>query len=152
MLFLDIEKPTAAEHDSGRLLVMFTISDDEERILDGRGAGGYLYRLDKIPAIRVLESLREVVDGGTPISPAVARRLINLLREGHPPAHGNYRLTPHEIRLLTFLVEGHTFKTVAVEAGVSPNTIAWHMRHIYEKLQVHSKAEAVAKALREGLT
>jgi DNA-binding NarL/FixJ family response regulator len=79
----------------------------------------------------------------------VARRVIGLFREIRPPARADYGLTPHEIRLLTLLVEGHNFKTVAVEAGVSPSTIAWYMRRIYEKLQVHSKSEAVAKALRD---
>jgi DNA-binding NarL/FixJ family response regulator len=83
------------------------------------------------------------------MSPEVARRVIGLFREIRPPAHADYGLTPHEIRLLTLLVEGHNFKTAAVEARVSPSTIAWHMRRIYEKLHVHSKSEAVAKALRD---
>ena len=85
------------------------------------------------------------------MSPAVARKVIYLFREFRPPEHAEYRLTPHETKLLRMLVEGHNFKTAAAELGVSVNTIAFHMRHVYEKLQVHSKSEAVAKALRQRL-
>ncbi|HTQ53233.1 MAG TPA: helix-turn-helix transcriptional regulator [Bryobacteraceae bacterium] len=60
-------------------------------------------------------------------------------------------LSPHEIRLLSMLVEGHNLRTAAAELGVSRATVAWHMRNVYGKLQAHSKAEAVAKALRSGL-
>ena len=63
----------------------------------------------------------------------------------------DYKLTPHETRLLKLLVEGHNYKTAAAEVGVSVTTVAFHMRNIYEKLQVHSKSEAVAKALRNRL-
>jgi DNA-binding CsgD family transcriptional regulator len=68
-----------------------------------------------------------------------------------PPAHVDYGLSPHELRLLALLVDGHNFKTAAAEVGGSANTVAWYMRRIYEKLQVHSKSEAVAKALRDGI-
>jgi DNA-binding CsgD family transcriptional regulator len=67
------------------------------------------------------------------------------------PNGPDYELTPHETRLLKLLVEGHNYKTAALELNVSINTISFHMRHIYEKLQVHSKSEAVAKALRDRL-
>jgi DNA-binding CsgD family transcriptional regulator len=59
--------------------------------------------------------------------------------------------SPHEMRLLKLLVEGHNYKTAVVQLGVSFNTVCFHIRHIYEKLQVHSKSEAVAKALRQRL-
>jgi len=61
------------------------------------------------------------------------------------------RLTPHEVRLLKLLVQGHRYKTAAAELGVSPHTISFHLRRVYQKLDVHSKAEAVSKALRHGL-
>ena len=78
-------------------------------------------------------------------------RVIRLFRDIRPPARADYHLTPHETRLLKLLVEGHNYKTAAIEVGVSVTTVAFHMRNIYEKLQVHSKSEAVAKALRERL-
>jgi DNA-binding NarL/FixJ family response regulator len=66
-----------------------------------------------------------------------------------PPERAGYHLTPHESRLLKLLVEGHTYKTAAAELNSSIHTISFHMRNIYSKLQVHSKSEAVAKALRD---
>jgi DNA-binding NarL/FixJ family response regulator len=89
--------------------------------------------------------------GGSPMSPEVARRVIALFRDIRPPERADYELTPHETRLLKLLVEGHNYKTAAVELNVSVNTVSFHMRRIYEKLQVHSKSEAVAKALRDRL-
>jgi DNA-binding CsgD family transcriptional regulator len=77
--------------------------------------------------------------------------VIKLFREFHPPEHAGYNLTPHEVRLLKLLVEGHNYKTAAAELGVSVNTVSFHMKHIYGKLHVHSKSEAVAKALRNRL-
>jgi DNA-binding CsgD family transcriptional regulator len=81
----------------------------------------------------------------------VARKVIEIFRDVRPPERADHDLTPHEARLLKLLVEGHNYKTAAVEVGVSVTTVAYHMRHIYEKLQVHSKSEAVAKALRHRL-
>jgi DNA-binding CsgD family transcriptional regulator len=74
-----------------------------------------------------------------------------LFREIRPPDHSDYQLTQHEERLLKLLVEGHNYKTAATKFNVSVNTIKTHMRHIYEKLQVHSKSEAVAKVLRNRI-
>ncbi|SPF54814.1 Response regulator [Candidatus Sulfopaludibacter sp. SbA4] len=136
------------ERYPGVLLVMLTVYDDDRRILDAICAGACGYLLKSTPPARLLESLREVVGGGAPMSPEVARRVIELFREIRPPAHADYGLTPHESRLLALLVDDHNFKTAAAEAGVSPSTVAWHMRRVYDKLHVHSKSEAVAKALR----
>jgi len=133
------------------LLIMLSIYDDDERIFDALCAGACGYLLKKTPPVRLLESLREAVAGGSPISPEVARRVITLFRDVRPPTKAEYDLTPHEKRLLKMLVEGHNYKTAALELNVSINTISFHMRHIYEKLQVHSKSEAVAKALRDRL-
>jgi len=133
------------------LFIMLSIYDDDERIFDALCAGACGYLLKKTPPVRLLESLREAVEGGSPISPEVARRVITLFRDVRPPERVEYDLTPHEKRLLKMIVEGHNYKTAALELGVSINTISFHMRHIYEKLQVHSKSEAVAKALRDRL-
>ena len=133
------------------LLLMLTIYDDDERIFNALCAGACGYLLKKTPPVKLLEGLREAVDGGSPMSPEVARRVIALFRDIRPPERADYELTPHETRLLKLLVEGHNYKTAALELNVSINTISFHMRHIYEKLQVHSKSEAVAKALRDRL-
>jgi DNA-binding NarL/FixJ family response regulator len=129
------------------LLLMLTVYDDDERIFDAMCAGASGYLLKKTPPARLIESLREAVQGGAPMSPEVARRVITLFREIRPPDRADYELTPHETRLLKLFVEGHNYKTAAAELGVSVNTVNFHVRSIYEKLQVHTRSEAVAKAL-----
>ena len=129
------------------LILMSTVYDDDERVFDAICAGACGYLLKKTPPAKLLDSIREAVVGGAPMTPEVARRVINLFRDIHPPERANYDLTPHEIRLLKLFVEGHNYKTAALELGVSINTINFHVRNIYGKLQVHSRSEAVAKAL-----
>jgi DNA-binding NarL/FixJ family response regulator len=132
-------------------VLMLTVYDDNDRIFDALCAGAVGYLLKKTPPARLLESIREAAQGGAPMSPEVARRVVELFKQVRPPERADYHLTPHELRLLKLLVEGHNYKTAAVQLGVSFNTICFHIRHIYEKLQVHSKSEAVAKALRQQL-
>ena len=129
------------------LLLMLSVYEDDERIFDALCAGACGYLLKRTSPAKLLESLKEAVQGGSPMSPEVARRVVALFRDFRPPEKADYHLTPHETRLLKLLVEGHTYKTAAAELGVSINTISFHMKHVYEKLQVHSKSEAVAKAL-----
>ena len=133
------------------LVLMLTIYEDDERIFDAMCAGACGYLLKKTPQARLLESIREVMEGGAPMSPEVARRVISLFRAVRPPSHADYDLTPHETRLLKLLVDGHNYKSAAAELHVSVNTVSFHMRRVYEKLQVHCKSEAVSKALRQRL-
>ena len=132
-------------------MLMLTVYDDDDRIFDALCAGACGYLLKNTAPARLLASLEEAGMGGSPMSPEIARRVVTLFREIRPPAAADYQLTPHETRLLKLLVDGHNYKTAAQELGVSVNTISFHMRHIYEKLQVHSKSEAVSKALRHRL-
>jgi len=133
------------------VLLMNTVYDDDERIFQALCAGASGYLLKKMPPARLIESLNEAIAGGAPMSPEVARRVLALFREIRPPEREDYQLTPHELRLLKLLTEGHSYKTAATELGVSVKTISFHLQKIYEKLQVHSKSEAVAKALRNRL-
>ena len=133
------------------LLLMLTVYDDDEMIFDALCAGACGYLLKKTPAARLIESFREAMDGGAPMSPEIARRVIHLFTEIRPPERADYKLTPHEARLLKLLVEGYSYKSAATEVGVSVTTVAFHIRNIYDKLQVHSKSEAVAKAIRNRL-
>ena len=132
-------------------VLMITVYDDDERIFDAICAGATGYLLKRTSPAKLLENIREAVSGGAPMSPEVASRVIKLFREVRPPEKVDYDLTPHETRLLKLLVEGHNYTTAAAELRVSYNTIKFHMRHIYEKLQVHSKSEAVAKALQNRI-
>jgi DNA-binding NarL/FixJ family response regulator len=131
--------------------LVLTVYGDDERIFAALCAGACGYLLKKTPPARLLESLREAVDGGSPMSPEVARRVIGLFREIRPPDNADYQLTAHETRLLRMMVEGHNYKSAARVFGVTTHAISFHMRRIYEKLQVHSKSEAVAKALKNRL-
>jgi DNA-binding NarL/FixJ family response regulator len=133
------------------LMLMNTVFDDDERIFQALCAGASGYLLKKTPPAKLLESLKEAIAGGAPMSPEVARRVLTLFRDIRPREQGDYQLTPHELRLLKLLVEGHSYKTAASQLGVSVKTISFHLQKIYEKLQVHSKSEAVAKAFRNGL-
>jgi DNA-binding NarL/FixJ family response regulator len=133
------------------LLITLTVYEDDQKIFDALCAGASGYLLKRTPPARLVESLKEVVNGGAPMSPEVALRVISLFKNIRPPTRADYQLTPHELRLLKLLVEGHSYKTAAAELGSSINTIGTHMQSIYRKLQVHSKSEAVVKALRSGL-
>ncbi len=132
-------------------ILALSVYDDDENVFNAICAGASGYLLKNIAPARLLESLREVVDGGAPMSPDIARRVITLFREFRPPARAAHHLTPQETELLKLMVEGHHYKTAAREMEISINTVSFHLKHIYEKLQVHSKTEAVAKALRERL-
>lgn len=157
---VDIELPGMSGIDGIRLLrerfpamllLMLTVYDDNDRIFDALCAGACGYLLKKTPPAKLIESLREAVDGGAPMSPDVARRVITVFRDVRPPEKADYELTPHEVRLLRLMVDGHSYKSAAQILHVTPHTVSFHLRHIYEKLEVHSKSEAVAKALRGGL-
>jgi DNA-binding NarL/FixJ family response regulator len=132
-------------------ILMLSVYNDNERIFDALCAGAQGYLLKKTPPSRIVESLNEAINGGAPMSPEIARKVITLFRDIRPPERVDYDLTPHETRLLKLLIEGHTKKTAAAEIGVSVNTVSFHLKRVYEKLQVHSKSEAVAKALKNRI-
>ena len=132
-------------------VLALSVYDDDDNVFNAICAGASGYLLKNTPPARLLESLREVADGGAPMSPEVARRVIKLFRQFRPPERASYHLTQQETALLTLMVDGHHYKTAAHEMGISVNTVSFHLKHFYEKLQVHSKSEAVAKALRERL-
>jgi DNA-binding NarL/FixJ family response regulator len=133
------------------LIVALTVFDDDDNIFAALCGGASGYVLKKTPPARLLENLKELVSGGAPISPEVAARVIKLFKHYTPPAGNKTRLTQQETEILKLIVEGHNYKTAAAELDITSNTVAFHLRNIYQKLQVHSKSEAVAKALRLGL-
>src|SRR4029079_19754196 len=124
-------------------ILALSVYDDDDKVFDAICAGASGYLLKNTAPARLIESLREVVDGGAPMSPDIARRVITLFRDFRPPARASYHLTPQETQLLKLMVEGHHYKTAARELNISINTVSFHLKHIYEKLQVHSKTEAV---------
>lgn len=133
------------------IILMLSVYDDDERIFDALCAGASGYLLKHTPPLKLLEALKEAVTGGAPMSPEIAMKVIKLFRDIRPPERVDYELTPHETRLLKLIVEGHNYTTAAEELGVKFSTIKFHMQNIYDKLQVHSKSEAVSKALRDRI-
>jgi DNA-binding NarL/FixJ family response regulator len=105
------------------IVVVLTVYEDDDRVFDAlcAGAGGYL--LKNTPPAKLLEALREAMNGGAPMSSEIARRLIDLFRRFRPPEKAPHNLTPHEVRLLRLLVEGYSYKSAAAELGVSVNTM-----------------------------
>lgn len=132
-------------------IVALTVYDDDEDVFAALCAGASGYLLKNTPPARLLESLKEVASGGAPMSPEVALRVVRLFREFRPPQRAAHNLTPQETELLRFVVDGHSYKTAAFKLDISVSTVSFHLQNIYNKLQVHSKTEAVAKALRERL-
>lgn len=133
------------------VILVLTVYDDNEKIFDALCAGASGYLLKQTEPAELMKSLKEAVAGGAPMSPEVAARVIKLFREVRPPERVDFDLTPHELRLLKLLVEGHNYVTASETLNISYNTVKFHVRNIYDKLQVHSKSEAVAIAMRERL-
>lgn len=132
-------------------ILALTVYDNDENVFRALCAGASGYLLKNTAPARLLESIKEAMTGGAPMSPEVASRVVKLFREFRPPESADYHLTPQETQLLKLLIEGHYKKTAAREMGITTNTVSFHLKNIYQKLQVHSKTEAVAKALRERL-
>ncbi|WP_219341441.1 response regulator transcription factor [Nevskia soli] len=131
--------------------VMLTVYKDNDRIFQAICAGACGYLLKQTPPARLMEAIRQVADGGAVMSPEVAIRVVELFRKAPVRDAGWVALSPRERELLKLLTEGHQNKTAAAELGISVHTVSFHLRSIYEKLHVHSRSEAVARALRDGL-
>jgi DNA-binding NarL/FixJ family response regulator len=133
------------------LILMLTVYAEDDTVFASlcRGASGYL--LKKTPPARLLEAIREASDGGAPMSPEIARKVIGMFRDFQPRETIDATLTPTEVRLLQVLSEGYSYQAAGERLNVSINTIRGYIRTIYEKLHVHSKSEAVSKALKAGL-
>jgi DNA-binding NarL/FixJ family response regulator len=151
VVLLDLGLPGMSGIEGIAALVVLTVYEDNDRVFKALCAGANGYLLKNTPPAKLLEGMREATKGGAPMSPEIARLVVEVFRKVHPPEKAQYNLTPQELRLLKLLVEGHSYKTAAAEMAVSINTIAFHIQNIYGKLQVHSKSEAVARALNEKL-
>jgi DNA-binding NarL/FixJ family response regulator len=132
--------------------VMLTVFKDDTRIFDAICAGACGYLLKTTSPQRILDAVREVTCGGAAMSPEIAMRVMESFRQKAPPPPADaLPLTPQELRLLKLLTAGHQNKTAAAELGISVHTVGFHLRSIYAKLHVHSRSEAVARAIREKL-
>lgn len=131
-------------------IVIITIQDDDENIFKAicNGASGYL--LKDSTSTKILESVKEVLNGGAPMNSSIAARVLSMFRE-FAPVQKEYNLTSREKEILKLLVEGYHKRQIAEKLFLSFHTIDSHIRKIYEKLEVHSGNSAVVKALKENI-
>jgi DNA-binding NarL/FixJ family response regulator len=132
-------------------VLMLTVYADDEHIFEAICAGACGYLLKDTPPTKLLEAIRELRDGGAPMSPEIARKVVTMFQKTAPPPSDEQQLSPRELQVLKLLADGHSYKTAAAALSVSEDTIRFHIRNIYEKLHVHSKSEAVLKAFRQGI-
>ena len=133
-----------------RVLVLTTYDTDSE-VLAAIEAGATGYLLKDTPPEALLAAIREVFAGGAPMSPAIARKVIRSFQQKPHGAAATAALSARETEVLTLLAAGHSYKTAAARLALSLDTVRFHVRNIYDKLHVHSKSEAVARALRGRL-
>lgn len=132
-------------------IVILTVFEDEEKISRAISAGASGYLLKTSRADNVAEAILEASQGGSPMSPKVAASVVKMLAKLTKPAAQPISLSPREQELLALLVEGLTAKEIADRLQVSIHTTSTHTRNLFTKLGVHSRAAAVARALRERL-
>jgi DNA-binding NarL/FixJ family response regulator len=125
-------------------VLMLTVHDDPDRVFEALQSGASGYLVKATPPAEVLEAIRELHGGGAPMTASVARKVVEALRRPAAPDDG---LSPREQDVLDLLVEGRTGRQVAEALCISPTTVAFHIRQIYEKLHVHTRGAAVAHAL-----
>ena len=130
-------------------ILMFTIYEDTEQIFKALAAGATGYLLKRREPEELLQALRDAHDGGSPMSNSIARKVVASFQKADETGEKQNLLTAREQRVLDLLAQGLAYKQIGDEMGISINTIRTHLRHIYEKLHVQSRTEAVAKYLRQ---
>jgi DNA-binding NarL/FixJ family response regulator len=159
LLLMDIDMPgmTGIEAvakvravDNDIPILMLTVFDDNQHVFDAICAGASGYLLKKHISAKLFLAIEEVMEGGAPMSPSIARMVLASMQQRAMPENP-YQLTPKEKEVLTSLSKGNSYKLIGVEFEISLDTVRSHIRKIYEKLHVHSQTEAVSKAINEKL-
>jgi len=143
--------PLLAAKLPGAKIVMLTVFEGTEEVFESicNGACGYL--LKKTPPPRLIEAISEARNGGAPMTPEIASKVVQLFRQFAPGPKAECHLTAREQEVLELLAEGFSYNRIGVDLGITANTVRNYIRAIYEKLHVHSRSEAVAKALRRRM-
>ena len=128
-------------------VIMFTVFEDDEKIFEAIRSGASGYLLKKTPPEEILDAINELYEGGAPMSPSIARKVIQAFQVKPSSVLEDYQLTSREKEILYALVDGLSYKKIAEKYFVSIHTVRSHISSIYEKLHVNSKAQAVAKVL-----
>lgn len=132
-------------------IIMLTVFDDNTHVYQALYAGANGYLLKKYVSDKLINSIQEVLQGGAPMSPTIARMIINNMQQPIQATGNDYQLTNREKEILQLLSKGNSFKLIAAELTISLDTVRTHIKHIYDKLHVRSQIEAVSKAINEKL-
>ncbi len=132
-------------------IIMLTVFDDDDNILKAIMAGADGYLLKKSSPIKILSALEEAITDGSPITASIAKKIVTLFRSYAPTKTEDFYLSERELEVLELIVNGCENQEIADSLFISIQTVRNHIRHIYEKLHVHSKSQAVAKAIKEGI-
>mgnify|MGYP000004322194 CR=1 FL=1 len=134
-------------------IIMLTIFDNDQHVFEAICAGASGYLLKQHLGERLVSSILEVLNGGAPMSPSIAKLVMQSMQGSSKskPKTDTYQLTAREKEILASLSDGNSYKIIAFKLDIQIDTVRSHIRHIYEKLQVHSQTEAVAKAIQEKL-
>ena len=153
VILMDIDLPQVSGIEAVKLIkkrfayvdiLMLTVFDDDERVFESIKAGATGYLLKKTSPARIIDAIREVFEGGAPMSPSIARRVMQNLHNRPNHVDKISQLSNRELQILQILVEGKSYKMVADTCEITIETVRTHIKRIYEKLQVHSVTEAVA--------
>lgn len=132
-------------------IIMLTVFDDNTHVLDAICAGASGYLLKKYISNHLQDAIAQVLQGEAPMSPGIARMVLQSLQQTPTPADNTYQLTNRESEILSNLAKGNSYKLIAADLNISIDTVRTHIKRIYVKLQVHTQAEAVSKAVNERL-
>lgn len=135
----------------GAHIIMLTVFDDDNHLFRAILAGADGYILKKTPPLRLLQAIEDAASGGSPMTPSIAKQAMALFKNYAPQKSGVNPLTQREQEILGLLVDGLSNGEISNRLFISLQTVRNHIRHIYEKLHVHSKSQVVAKAIKEGL-
>jgi len=140
------------EHFPAIRIMMQTVFEDKDKIFAAICGGASGYMLKKTPPPKMLEAIRETYAGGSPMTSSIASKVLEMFRFQQTMGKKEFiNLSERETEILALLVKGKSYKAVAAICYISFDTVCTHVRHIYEKLHVHSKSEAVAKAINQKL-
>jgi DNA-binding NarL/FixJ family response regulator len=126
--------------------MMFTVYENDEKVFEALKAGASGYLLKNTGLLQLIEALKELHNGGSPMSANIARKLVTLFREEHPDTQPPIGLSNRENQILNLLSKGLLYKEIADQLGISVSTVRQHIHKIYEKLHVQNRTEAINKA------
>lgn len=130
---------------------MLSVYEDDDNVFRAICAGASGYVTKPVMPQQLLDAVEQAFGGGTPMSPHIARKVLQMFKHYAPPPRADYNLTDRECEVLKLLTQGDDYKQIADKLFLSVFTIRAHIRNIYDKLHVHSKSQAVATALKEGI-